>query len=496
MPVELDRICRMLEGGEPELRCAAALVLGELRCDEAAVRRSLLKALRDSNESVRLYAAEALARIHPSDAIPHLLPFLSGPEPNRSRAVRALANLGPSAAAELRRMLGKADAAARQGILDVLGRFREVDTSEVLLTGLLDSDPDVARQAASSASRRLESLDPGARKAALRGILDFMASPRARRLGTPLVHALRIVGATGDHATAGEVSRYLHRQFPLPVRAAALEALARIPLEGKGAAAVASAVLPVLEERDAGEVLERSLEVLRRVPAGGVPERRLLGLLQDSRLPVRLYALEALGASGSAASAEALKEELDPSTVRKLLARCLDLLDRRDPRAPAFFEVVRSAAPALLREALLRRGRERMRRGRFEEAESLLGLLHREDLAAPETELALAVARLRLQRLDPAAARRDQGGAIQTLARLARLEGFSLAQALPKEAGVSPAVLLYVGFFLAERPGKEGEVGREILRGLARKYPAREEGRVARAKLRTQGTGPGEEVRP
>lgn len=528
--------------------CAAALVLGELKSGDPAVHHALRKALRNPNESVRLYAAEALAKTHPADAIPHLLPFLSGPEPNRSRAVRTLAMLGPEAAGELRRLLGKSDAAAREGILDVLGRFREVDTTEALFSGLLDADPDVARQAATAWKRRLETLDPAARRAALRDLLKFMASPRVRRLELPLAHALRIVGAAGDPAAAGEVLRYLDRRFSPSVRAAALEALARLPLEGKVASEVTAALLPLVDEKETGDLLKPVLEVLGRVTAGRRAEKRLLKFLRDPRLPVRLYALQALGAAGSPAAAGALvealmsgdpqvvtqaeaalgsnpryvpillkalerrpdparawkicnvlrsrKEVLDPPMVRKLVSRGLDLLDRQDPGAPAVFEVLRSAAPDLLREALLKRGRDWMRRGKFEEAGRLLGFLHREDLATPETELALAAARLRLQRLDLASARHDEGGAVQTIVRLARVEGFSLSEALPREVGVSPAVLLYVGFVLAERQGKEREVGMEILRGVARKYPHREEGRVARMKLRTHGAGPGEGVRP
>ncbi len=539
---DLDRICGMLEADSPELQCAAAMVLGELKPKEAEVPKALLRALKSANETVRPYVLEALARIDAKAAIPHLLPLLSGPDPARGRAVRTLASLGPDAARELRQSLGKADAQVRQGILEVLGQFKDVDASDALFAGLLDPDPDVARKAAMACSQRLEAMSPEEKSKALREVLGFMESPRVQRIKTPLAACLQVVGAAKDPSAARKVLPYADRRQAPAVRTAALQALSRMPLEGAPAAAAAAKILPFLGEEDFNGVVKPALDVLEKIPLGRAEGERLIKLVESPRPQVRLYALKALGPVGTPAAAEALtgallsvdpqvveraeaalgsnpayvpilvkalerqedltrawkitnvlrahKEILDKATVRKLLARCLALLEKKDGGAPVFFEVVRSAAPAALKEAVLKKGRELLRRGKVEEAERTLRLLHREDLAGPETEMALAIAQLRRQRLEPALAWRDQGHAVQTFSRLAKLEGFPFVKSLQQDAGlISPAGLLYLGFALVERQGADRDAGAEVLRFVARKYAAKEEGRVARLKLKTQGAG-------
>jgi HEAT repeat protein len=542
MPSDLERICRMLEAESPELQCAAAMVLGELKPPGDDVPRALHKALKASPEPVRLYLLEALAKIDTPAALPHLIPLLSGPEPGRSRAARALVSLGSEAARELRRHLGKADASARQGILEVLGQFKDVDASDALFAGLLDPDPDVARKAAYSCVQRVDAMTPEEKGRTLREVLEFMESPRVQKLREPLAYALQIVGAIRDASAAKKVLPYVDRRQPPAVRTAALQALARLALEGKAAADAAARLLPLLGEEDFGHIVRPALDVLEKIPAGRAAEDRLLKLIGSAQPPVRLYALQALGSMGTPAAAEALvealsgqdpqaaeraeaalgsnpayvpmmlkaldrqgdltrawkisnvlrtrKEILDKATVRKLLGRCLALLDKRAEIAPVYFEILRSAAPDLLRGALLKKGRELLKGGKFEEAERTLRLLHRDDLAAPETEFMLAVAQLRRQRLEPVLAGRDQGHAIQTFCRLARIEGFPLVKNLQEEeALLSPAGLLYLGFALTERQGSDRDAGAEILKFVARKHKAKEEGRVAKMKLKTQGIG-------
>ena len=59
MAGEIEKICKLLEGGSAELQCAAAMVLGELKPKDSIVKKSLARALESSNETLRLYAVEA-----------------------------------------------------------------------------------------------------------------------------------------------------------------------------------------------------------------------------------------------------------------------------------------------------------------------------------------------------------------------------------------------------------------------------------------------------
>ena len=114
--------------------------------------------------------------------------------------------------------------------------------------------------------------------------------------------------------------------------------------------------------------------------------------------------------------------------------------------------------------------------------------MQRDDLASPEGDLALAISQLRQQRLDPTGAGRDQGNAISLFLKLSRKEGFNLLKQLEKDAALlSPEGLLYLGFAFTERQGADRDLGGAILKLVAKKFGSKEEGKIAKQKLKTQG---------
>ncbi len=530
----------MLESGAVELQCAAAVVLGELRPSGAAPRKALARALKSPVEQVKLCALEALARIDAVQALPHLVPLLSDSGHVRAQASRMLASMGSAAAEALRKELKTAGPEARQSILEVLGELRDVDTTEALFGGLLDSDLDVARGAAHAYRRRIAGMKSPERAKALRKLLDFMKSPKVQKIRTPLAQCLSLVGAFGDPSAAKTVLGYLDRKHPPAARSQALRTLASLGLKGPVAAAAAKKILPMLDDADFGGIVQPALEALEKLPLGREEGDRLLKMLESRHPRVRLFAAKALGGVGTAPVAAALAGALassdqaivdvagaalrsnpafvahlvkllqrskelpeawrvanvlrsaqsgfDKQVVRKLVADCLSRIQSRDPVAQAFFEVLRVAAPETLRKALLEKGRKLIASKKPVDAERHLRLLEGGDLATPDTELALGIARLRLQRLDPALAGRDRGKALMMFVRLVHRADFPLVKRLEKDASlVTPEGLLYLGFGLAERQGAEREAGAAVLKMVAKKYSSRNVGKIARQKLKTQG---------
>jgi HEAT repeat protein len=540
MANELDRLCKLLDEGDAELQCAVARVLRELKPKEAAVRKSLVGALKASNETVRLYAVEALAAIDVGAALPHLVPLLAAPENLRNRATQILLGAGEAAAKVLKDNLDAKDPQIRKGVLDILGRLPGVDTADTLFAGLLDSDLEVVKKAGQAYRQRLEGMNAAEKGKALKKILEFMESPKVQKVKTPLATCLLIVGALRDGSAAKTVLRYVDRKMPPAVRNHALLALGSLPLEGKDGTAAVGKLLPLLDEEDFQNVGKPALDVLHKLAPGKEHADRLLKLQKSGGPLVKAYALRALGALGSADAGDALlealwsedgraaesavqafrtnpdyipllvraldkqedvakawkvvhllsgfKNVLEKGLVRKFLAKSLSMLDRKESGFQAYFEVARAAAPDLAKKEVLDRGRELLKKGKFEEAERTLRLVQRDDLATPEADLALAAAMLRQQRLDVSGASRDQGQAIQLVLKLSRKEGFPLLKQLEKEASLlSPEGLLYLGFALAERQGAERETGGAILKLVAKKFGAKEAGKVAKAKLKTQG---------
>ncbi|HLY74833.1 MAG TPA: hypothetical protein VKU80_12005, partial [Planctomycetota bacterium] len=182
------------------------------------------------------------------------------------------------------------------------------------------------------------------------------------------------------------------------------------------------------------------------------------------------------------------KNVLDKSLVKKFLSKTFSMLDKKESGFQTYFEIVRAAAPDLAKKEVVARGRDLLRSKHFEDAERVLRLVQNNDLTTPEGDLAIGIAQLRQQRLDPANAGRDQGNALGHFLKLSRKEGYDLLKHLDKEAGlVSPEGLLYLGFAFTERQGSDRDLGGGILKLVAKRFGSKEEGKVAKQKLKTQG---------
>jgi HEAT repeat protein len=540
MANELERICKLLDDGDAELQIAVARILRELKPKDAVAKKALVGALKSQNEMVRLYALEALAAIDVEAALPHVVPLLGGSEAVRARASQILIGVGAPAAKALRDHLDAKDPQVRKGILDILGKLPGVDTTDLLFAGLLDADIDVMKKAAQSYRTRIESMPAADKAKALKKIIEFMESSKVQKAKTPLPSCLLIVGALRDASAAKTVLGYLDKKLPAAVRNHALLALFSLPLEGKDATAAVGKLLPLLDESEFNEIVKPALDILWKLPPGKEHADRLLKLLKGGSGPVRAYAVKALGTVGSASAGEALvdallgadprlaetadgalrgnpdfmpallkaldKEEdvgrsfkivnvlkafknvLDKSLVKKFLAKTFSMLDKKESGFQTYFEIVRAAAPDLAKKEVVARGRDLLKSKDFEDAERVLRLTQGNELSTSEGDLAMGIAQLRQQRLDPTNAGRDTGNALGHFLKLSRKEGFDLLKQLDKEASlVSPEGLLYLGFAFTERQGADRDLGGSILKLVAKKFGAKEEGKVAKQKLKTQG---------
>ena len=79
------------------------------------------------------------------------------------------------------------------------------------------------------------------------------------------------------------------------------------------------------------------------------------------------------------------REAIDEATVASFLKRCLSHHEKRGPVFQVYFEILRTVAPGDLREAIMKRARELMKK-RVEDADRMLRLLEREDLATDASD--------------------------------------------------------------------------------------------------------------
>jgi HEAT repeat protein len=86
MPIATQKLLRLLQPDQPlEVRCAAALVLGELGARDADVSKALCEQLADGEPALRLEVVKAVGKLRVEKALPLLLErFKAGGEEGAS----------------------------------------------------------------------------------------------------------------------------------------------------------------------------------------------------------------------------------------------------------------------------------------------------------------------------------------------------------------------------------------------------------------------------
>ena len=534
-------LCKLLVHDDAEVRWAAAMVVSELKLKDPAVRKALHKALQTPDERVQFSVLRALDRIGIGSSLEPIVPLLGGSSRLKSRVAELLLRAGEKGAKILRGRLKSATTGVRRGILEVLGQTSGTESVETLLESLLDDEFEIVRQATDSMIEQVKQLPGKERPGMRKKVIAFLGSPKGKKKPYSTIGGIRILGYLSDPGAIQPLLGFVGRKNPDKVRTHALNSLSHLDVAAQ-AKSVISKLLPLLEE-DNPDILERALRVLQSCVPGKDALPRLLKLLQKSRRPaVRIYAARALAALGSSQAADALAEALfsddetlvgvatsafrnDPKlapvlvkalkkekdqerawkianilrtygarvgkpVLKDFLKKCISAAGKRDGSFQVYFEILRSVDPDGLREALLKKGRELLRTKKYEEADVYLRPLDRDDLATEEAIYTLAVCRLATLRKDLSQAHRDRSHAVGLFSTLVRKGAFPLMKRLEKETGVlKPDDFLYLGFCFAERPGRERELGGQILKFVAKKYKGKAAAKIAKQKFSTQGLG-------
>ena len=535
----LGDLLGLLKSAEPELQCAAVLVLGRIRPNDAAIRGAFEEALASAPVQVQVYIADALGRTGDPGVARHLVPLLKTPSPARVKAVQVLIALGPGVVAHLQTKLDAKDPMIKKGILEVLGQFRAEVPAAVLFDSLRDSNLEVAKQSTFALRDRIAAMTPKERAAFYPLVARFLVEPDVKKSEVQTVSGIKLLGYLRDAKAAALLLPCLDPKRPPVVRSHALTSLGHLEYGGKAPKGLALQVTEMLGDPDFENIVQRALTALDRIPVDDalVPEleRRLMG----AHPAVRQASARTLGRIGSPAAAQALlravgandaavreaaesalrtnaafvpglvkeadtfkdlargwaiagilkshRSAVPPAASKNFLAKCLKAVDKKDSAFQVWFEILRATDPAKLRDALHREGRKRLDRKKPEDAERFLRLLERDDLATPATDFDLAVARLATGSTDLNAPRRDQMPALRLLGRLARHEAFDVEKSFRGAKALGPEHLQFAGFHFLELPEPDHAFGKKILQTLVKRHPKSEAAKAARKKLATQG---------
>jgi HEAT repeat protein len=529
---EAKGIVALLRAESPQVRIAAAIVIGELRLRSPGVVEGLLSMVESGVVPLQAHALDALARVGARSAAPRLFPLLQSPaEEVRAAALRALASVGEPILPLVRARLASASPDERRALDALLADLGGKQALGALLSNLREADAAAAKAAALAVRQTVKAASPAERRSYLAETQKFLTEQR-KRGGRPeaVAAALQILGYLEDERAVGTLLAHAadSKQAPLvrqeaiiglrfalgatqraPQAVAALldaaaaddRTLAQTALHTLGTLALSAEHAARLEKLVAHPDLDRAELVLAHLGRQKGPEAARLLVKVLAGADRRRAEIAARELSGNAEAlpllARALLEardpdrawllrnvlrpgakDLPPAARKKLVEAAATGLAEGSSGWEAVLDVAREANPEGLADAL-RAVAERLRKKSPEKAMAALAAVVRTERATPEDRYLWAVLALDRGSRDIHPAARAADEALRVFAGLAD-RGFDVAQALRKERGLGIEDLFYVGFHFAELGHPVGE---DLLETVVKKGGRSKLAKMAKNKL-------------
>ena len=537
MPDTTKKILRLLHPDQPvEVRCAAALVLGEMGDKDAELTRALCDSLKDCEPRLRVQAIRSVGKLRVEAALPQLLERIKEGGEEAEQAAQAAARLGARGTRSLQELMPKVAPGLRRYIASALAAAGTASAETAAVAVLLDKDPGVVEAAVRSLIAGVPTLTPGHRKALAEHLLE-LAENKKEPLSTASESAvLRLLAALDDPRVEAVLWERIVPPHPTEVRAAALQALGKwVKAPGKEQIKRLFACAADKDFRLAAP----ALVLLKNLPveARAVPE--WLTLLEAADVAVRKLAMEKVGDRDSAEVADALLRQLNhpdrslrdgalarltrlkqgqkaltgalleadsadkvwmlartqapfarsfPAEWRdKVFARTCEYLEANDRRADALLFLLREADAAGLRDRLQERALYWRKKKAYETALLYLRLLIRDPSCGFAIRLELAACGLKVSGKELSAEARAADPCLQQFATLCQGYEAELWAELEKIKWLEPEDLYYLGFHFAEQGGQQKQFGGKVLRLLVKRSPRTKLAQAAKSKLRGAG---------
>jgi HEAT repeat protein len=531
------KLLGLLEADQPvDVRCAAALVLGELGLRDAELMRALCDALTDGEPRLRLQVIKTIGKLRVESALPNLLERIKEGGEEAEQAAQSAAKLGAKGTRGLQELMPHVAPGLRRYIAAALAAAGTSSAETAAVAVLLNSDPGVVEVAGRSLLAQVPTLTAAHRKALAQQLLHLLDHNKEPLSPESEAVVLRLLAALGDPRAEEVLWRRIVPPYPLEVRTAALQAL------GKWADAPGKEQLKRLFAcaTDADfRLAAPALVLLKNLPVGERTLTEWLSLLTASDVAVRKLALEKIGDRDTAEVAEALLRQLDhpdrslrdsalarltqlkqgqkaltaalfaadtpdrawmlarsqapfarkyPSEWRdKVFAQACKYLEANDRRAEALLFLLREAEETELRQRLEELALHWRKKKDYETALTYLRLLIRDPSSGFPIRLELACCGLKVSSHDLAPEARGSDPALQQFTTLCQGYEAELSAQLEKIKWLEPEDLYYLGFHFAEQLGQMRQFGGKVLRLLLKRAPRTKLAQAAKSKLRGAG---------
>jgi HEAT repeat protein len=531
----LKAITGLLAAADVEVRCAALLILTQLKADDDRVHRAVGETLGAKNAVVRDFAVAYFDQVHPRDGVAYLLPLLDSQEDGlRERATAILVSYGQAAVTAVKKLVHDAPRRRLNAIIDLCAHVRTTAALDLLFDLMRGDDLDTNRAACDAAIATVPALDRPAR-ANLFARTDALArGPKGHR--PALVAAAKLFGALGDAKARRRLLPMLGKDEPQVVRTHALSALLQCLRGQKLSTNEIETLLPLLDEDDEAGVLRPAIHLLEDQNLDRHYLQQLNRLAESPQPLVKRFAVQKLGGFESGAVVKTLisyltddsyaRRDQAAASLKKLPAARLALMkeflaceeerkawtladilllhdrgwkrdtlealwqklqhaleDRDDRLYTAYFHFLNALDPDALAEHAQARA-ERLRKSKeFAVSAKWLALLKDSPAFNSDVQFALAVADLKAHRhaLTPSVRRHDP--ALEMLRNLVH-SAYATVDRLRKERTLTPEELFYVAFNFSEGGSEEKVAARELLQHLAAKCARTKIGKAAKNKLR------------
>jgi HEAT repeat protein len=537
MQLTTKKLLRLLEPGKaPEVRCATALVLGELGARDAELSRALCERLQDGEPALRREVIKAVGKLRVEPALPQLLARIREGGPEAELAAQAAARLGARGTRGLQELMPHVAPGLRRYIGAALAAAGAVGSETAAVAVLRDKDPGVVEAAARSLIAEVPSLGPAERQALADHLLDLLGDRKAGLSAVSEAAAVRLLAAMDDPRAQAVLWDRILPPHPPETRAAALQAL------GKWGASTGKDRLKRLFTCAADpdfRVAAPALVILKALPVGDRAEAEWLALLRAPDVAVRQLALEKVGDRDTAEVAAALLEQLDhadrglreqalarltrleqgrkaltkalleaPSPDRVWLlaraqapfvkdhppawrdtvfARACACLEAGDRRAEPLLFLLREADAAALRERLEERALALRKKKDYAAALLYLRLLARDPACGFPVRWELAACGLKVSSHELTAEARAADPCLQQFAILCQGYEDELLKEVQKAKWLEPEDLHYLGFHFAEKEGRQKHFAGEVLRLVLKRSPRSKLAQATKSKLRSEG---------
>jgi HEAT repeat protein len=531
------KILRLLHPDQPvDVRCAAALVLGEVGTKDAELTRALCDSLKDSESRLRVQVIKSVGKLRVEAALPQLLERVKEGGEEAEQAAQAAAKLGAKGTRALQELMPKVAPGLRRYIASALAAAGTASSETAAVAVLLNKDPGVVEAAVRSLIAGVPALTPTHRKTLAEQLLELVNNNKDPLSASSESAVLRLLAALDDARAESVLWERIVPPHPLEVRTAALQALGKwATTPGKEQFKRLFACATDSDFRLAAP----ALVLLKNLPVGDRAVPEWLTLLQAADVAVRKLAMEKVGDRDTAEVAEALLRQLDhpdrslrdgalarltrlkqgqktltaalleadspdrawmlaraqapfarkypPEWREKVFAQACKYLEANDRRADALLFLLREADAAELRQRLEERAVHWRKKKAYETALLYLRLLIRDPSSGFSIRLELACCGLKVSSHDLSPEARAGDPCLSQFATLCQGYEAELSAELDKIKWLEAEDLYYLGFHFAEQVGQPRQFGGKVLRLLMKRSPRTKLAQAAKSKLRGSG---------